>query len=206
MKETVTAIPFGKAARVGNFKMWRSNFMLEFMPTPDMLSEEDRERLEKGEIKLKKQKENIECINISNLEGSWMVRIPQTWEMYGMLTLAWQWYNSDKEDEKKHGEDYFATVLANMSYTSSISNGFYQQALMMVATAYSHPSLLSDKKSYKNFSKEAAQLVQDFLKWRKEYDRRMNKPLTDEEMQQDETAQQIMDEMEKQQSDEGTKG
>lgn len=205
MDKSITAIPFGKAARVGNFKIWRSAFMLEFMPSRDMLSEEDQKRLDKGEIRLKKQKEKIECINISNLDGSWLTRIPQTYEMYGMLTLAWQWYNSDKEDEKKRGEDYFSTVLSNMSYVSSISNGFYHQALMMIATAYAHPVLLSDKQQFKDFSKEARQLIKDFLLWRKEYDKRINRKLTEEEQRQDEIAQEILDKIE-QQNDETAEG
>lgn len=207
MEERITAIPFGMPARVGNFKLWRTRFGIEFMPTRDMLSEEDQARLDKGEIKLKKQKSDIECINISNLDGTWMTRIPQTYEMYGMLTIAWQWYNSDKAEEKKRGEDYFSTVLSNMSYVSSISNDYYHQALMMIATAYAHPVLLSDKKKFKDFSKEAESLIKNFLSWRKEYDKRMNRPLTEAELRQDEAAQQIMEEMEKQQeNDEGTKG
>ena len=207
MEKKITAIPFNKPARVGNFKLWRTNFMLEFMPSRDMLSEEDQVRLDKGEIKLKKQRTSIECINISNLDGSWMTRIPQTWEMYGMLTLAWQWYNGDNEDEKKRGKDYFTTVLSNMAFCGSISNEYYHQALMMIATAYAYPVLLSDKKKFKDFSKEAENLIKDFLSWRKDFDKRVNRPLTEEEQRQEEAAQQIMEEMEKQQeNDEGTKG
>lgn len=203
MEDGVAAIPFGKAVRVGNFRIWRSNFTLDFMPTCEMLSEEDRARLDRGEIRLKRQKENVECINISNMDGTWMTRIPQTYEMYGMLTMAWQWYNSDNAEEKKRGEDYFSTVLSNMSYVSSIGNGFYHQALMMVATAYAYPALLSDRKKSREFGREADSLVRDFLSWRKEYDRHMNRPLSGEEMSRDEAAQQIMEEMEKRQDDSG---
>lgn len=54
-------IPFGKPARIRNFKMWRTK------------------------VKLNK-KETIEAIVISNLEGTWKVQIPQTYLMFHALT------------------------------------------------------------------------------------------------------------------------
>lgn len=53
-------IPFGKPARVQNFKMWRTK------------------------IKVNK-KETIEAIVISNLEETWKVQIPQTYLMFSAL-------------------------------------------------------------------------------------------------------------------------
>ena len=198
MDKNVPYIPFGNPTRVGNFKLWRSRFSYEFKPTREMLSDEDKVRFDKGEIKLKKQKEDIECINVSNLDGSWMTRIPQTYEMYGMITLAWQWYNSEKEELKKRGEDYLTTVFSNFLWCGSISNGYYHQALAMIATAYAHPELLSDKKKFKEFSKEAKQVIEEFLVWRKEFDKHRNRKLSKEEMRQDETAQEILDKIEQQ--------
>ena len=54
-------IPFGKPARIGNFKMWRTKVGVG-------------------------KKETIEAIVISNLDGTWKVQIPQTYLMFRALT------------------------------------------------------------------------------------------------------------------------
>ena len=196
MDKNIAVIPFGKSVRVGNFKLWRSRIVLEFLPTRDMLKEEDKVRLDKGEIKLKKQKESIEAINISNLDESWMVRIPQTYEMFVMISQCYEWYMSDDEKAKQRGEDFLTTVFGNMQFVSSITNGYYQEGCFMVAAAYSDPTLLSDKKKFKAFKDEADGVMKRYLKWREEFDKFANKGLPEEEMKEDEQVQKIMQNIE----------
>ena len=62
-KDNPLVIPFSKAVRVGNFKLWRSNYALVHG----------------------KEKAIIECVNVSSIDGSWMVRIPSTSAMYGFI-------------------------------------------------------------------------------------------------------------------------
>ena len=56
-------IPFNRAVRVGNFKVWRS-----------------RVSLGSG-----KDKTSIEAVSVSNLDGSWKVQIPSTSQMFGFI-------------------------------------------------------------------------------------------------------------------------
>ena len=49
-KENPLVIPFGRAVRVGNFKLWRGNY-----------------RIDSG-----KGHSYLECVHISSLDGSWM--------------------------------------------------------------------------------------------------------------------------------------
>lgn len=198
MEKELAKIPFGKPARIGNFKVWRSRISLEFMPTRDMLSEEDQIRLDKGQIKLRKQKEDIEAINISNLDGTWMTRIPETFEMFIMISDAYGWYMSEEEGPKKRGEDYLSTILSNMLWVSNITNGYYHEGVFLVGAAYANPELLTDKKKFKDFKKEAEGVVDRYIKWRKEFDKFTNQELSKEEMKTDEQVQEIMDTLEKQ--------
>ena len=61
-------IPFNKAERVSNFKIWRTKSTITRVPTP-----EEREEIKKksnGTRKAKSVSYPIECIHISNLLGS----------------------------------------------------------------------------------------------------------------------------------------
>lgn len=166
MEQTKT-IPFGKPAAIGNFKLWRSKTVIG-----------------KG-----KGKTELECINVSNADGSWFVRIPATFEMFGMITVAFQWYNGENQDEKKRGEDFLSSALSNMLYVSCICNGFYHHGVQMVTTAYANPDLLKDKKKSKAFKKETEKLIERFLFWREEYDKQMKREPTEKEMKQEEFAE-----------------
>lgn len=63
IKDNPLAIPFGKAVRVGNYKLWRGNYV----------------------IASGKEKTTIECIHVSSLDGAWMVRIPSTSMLFGNI-------------------------------------------------------------------------------------------------------------------------
>lgn len=200
-EELTIKIPFGKAARIGNFKIWRSRVEQQFTP---QLSEEQKEMIKEGKARPKKQKADIEAINVSNLDGTWMIRIPQTYEMFGMITCCYQWSQSRNPEDRERGVSFLSTALSNMIFCSTICNGFYHQALKMIATAYAHPSLLSDKKQRKDFDKEAKDLIKRFLDWRVEYERHLNEQeLSDKELERDAKADAMREELAK--AEEGEK-
>lgn len=161
-KDNKEAIPFGKAVRVGNFKLWRSRY--------------------------KTGDSEIGVLHVSTLDGAWMTRIPSTLEMYGWLCVAYADYNSDDAERKFQGEAVLATTLSNMLYASSIVNGYYHRGLELCATVYAHPTLLDKKsKEHKGFMKDVKGLVDKFLEWRKGYDEftRQNTPTEKDEHQED---------------------
>ena len=162
-------IPFGRAVRVNNYKVWRS-------------------RYKAGDAE-------IECINVSTLDGAWMTRIPSTIEMYGWLCMAYGDYMGEDMQRKAQGEAVLTTVFSNMLYASSIGNGYYQRALEVCAIVYAHPSLIDRKsKEHKAFMKDVNGLADAFLKWRKGYDElvKASEP-TEKEMNQDEIAEQALE-------------
>ena len=191
MEKELAKIPFNKPARVGNFKIWRSKMELTF--TPDITN---KEMDGKGRTVVRKQKELIECINISNLDGTWMTRIAETYEMFIMLMQSYGWYMSDNEEAKKRGEDYLTTVFSNMLWVSNITNGYYHEGVFMVGGAYADPTLLSDKKKFKSFKDTADRVIKDYLSWRKTFDKVTQKELSKEELKKDEQVQEIMDQIE----------
>lgn len=185
-------IPFGKPARVGNFKIWKSKFELVVDPT-----EEQRKKVayeSKGKKKAVRQKMNIECINVSILDGSWSVCIPQTFEQFSMLSIAYAWSQSEDEEERKKGTDFLRTAISNMYYVSCICNGFFHHGVEMVTAAYANPSLLNDTEKSEKFILEANDTIKRFLVWREEYEKNVkeNEP-TEQELHQDELAEQAMD-------------
>lgn len=69
-------IPFGKATRVGNFKLWRGNYTLG-----------------RG-----KDKTDIECVHVSSIDGSYMVRIPATSGMFSFICNQYATTDPDMRD------------------------------------------------------------------------------------------------------------
>lgn len=187
-----SAIPFGKPARIGNFKIWKSKFELVSDPT-----EEQRKKVfeeSKGKKKAVRQKLTIDCINVSILDGSWMVRIPQTFEQFAMLSLAYSWSLSEDKDEQVKGLDYLRTAISNMYYVSCICNGFFHHGVEMVTSAYADPDLLKENERGVAFLKDAKQTIERFMEWRKGYDKLVEagEP-SDRELHQDEIAEQAME-------------
>lgn len=170
------SIPFGKAVRVGNFKLWRGRYNMSGA--------------------------NIECLHVSNLDGSWMIRIPATWEMYGFLMSFYPDLDSEDAEKKSTSEAVFRTVLSNMMYASCVGNGYFQRALELCATLYANPVLLNKKnKEYKGVVKTVKELIEEFLEWRKAYDAEMAKhEPTEEQLKQDEIAEQAMEALNKEEA------
>lgn len=186
-----SAIPFGKPARIGNFKIWKSKFELVSDP-----SEEQRKKVaeeSRGKKKAVRRKVTIDCINVSVLDGSWMVRIPQTFEQFAMLSLAYSWSLSEDEDEQVKGNDYLRTAISNMYYVSCICNGFYHHGVEMVTSAYADPDLLKETKRGEAFLKDVKDTIERFLVWRKEYEKHVkeNEP-TEQDLHQEEIAEEAM--------------
>lgn len=161
-------IPFGRAVRVRNWKLWRS-----------------RRRTTSG---------NVEALNVSTLDGAWSVCIPSTMEMYGFLCMAYKDYLSDDTSVKAMGEAVLSLVLSNIMYVSCIGNGYFQRAVEVCATVYAHPSLLDKKdKEHKVLVEDVKRLSKEFLEWRKTVvDAEVEEP-TDDDLRREELAGQAMD-------------
>lgn len=161
-------IPYGKPAQFGNYRIWRGKYPVG-----------------KG-----KDKDFIDQINVSNLDGTWQVKIPATMEMYAILTELYA-------DEGKR--ENLAEYINNMAFVTITGNGYFQRAVELVAIAYANPSLLTKKdKQHKAFVKNADALIKAFLEWRKVYDERvkLDEP-TEQDDRNEETLEQMLDEMEK---------
>ena len=161
-------IPFVKPARVGSYKIWRT----------------------KATVGKGKDKYDVEQICISDLEGVWQVRIPETNVMFSAVSGLYA-------DEELAGS--LSTIFANMLMVSSIPNGFFHRAVQMCSALYFNPDLLRKKKERKDLVKEAKKLVEDFLEWREVYESQAkgNEP-TDEQMHSDEVLEEMLDEVDKQ--------
>lgn len=161
-------IPYGKPARVGNYRIWRSKYPVG-----------------KG-----KEKDFIDQINVGNLDGTWQVKIPATFEMYAILTELYA-------DEGK--QESLAEYINNIAFVTITGNGYFQRAVELVAIAYANPSLLTKKdKQHKAFVKNAEALIKAFLEWRKVYEERvrLDEP-TEHDDKQEEVLEQMLDELEK---------
>lgn len=160
-------IPFIKPVRVGNFKLWRSKYQMSAYPE---LEEDERKRIIAEKGKVRKEKVDVECINISNLEGTWKVQIPSTFEMFAVIDYVYADFIGDKAQHDE-AQAVFSCIFANMMYVSAIGNGYYHRALEMVATCYADPTVLKKKGGkLKELKKETSKLIEDFLEWRMAYD------------------------------------
>ena len=171
-------IPFGKPARVGNYKLWRSRCRMTVTPTG-----EDKEMVLKepgGKRKAVSRTYDIEQINVSSLDGTWQVKIPVTFDMFGMVRDLFA------------GGEYgrLATIFANMMYSSVIANGYFHEALRRIVVCYANPSVLEEgSDDFKSLKEDARNLIKDFLEWRRMYDRKMKElEPTEEDMTHDDIA------------------
>ena len=159
-------IPFGKPARVGNFKVWRSKKL----------------------IGKKRNKNEIEQINVSTLDGEWQVKIPSTTGMFSMLTGLFS-----------RGDDgRLSHLFTNMFGATVTANGYYHHGLSMLNIIYTNPRFLDEgTKDYEDLLSDVEKLKKGFLEWRKEYDKMVaaNEP-TEEEMENDQAIDDILEEIE----------
>lgn len=118
MENNQLLIPFVKPARVGNFKLWR------------------------GKINLgsRKEKIEIECVNVSNLEGSWMVRIPSTSEMFGFICSQYATVDTEMRDK------ILGMVFTNMHNVNLIPSPALQDGFWFLTEMMTFPYLLLSEK------------------------------------------------------------
>lgn len=111
-------IPFGKAVRVGNFKLWRSNISTG-----------------KGQRSV-----NVPCVHVSDLDGAWMVRIPSTSNMYGYICS--QFATSDEEIREKT----LGVAFSNMIKVCLIPSEALHDAFNFLVQMMEFPYLLLPEK------------------------------------------------------------
>lgn len=112
-------IPFVRPVRVGNYKLWRTNLTL-------------------GKDK---EKTGIEQLCVSNLDGTWSVRLPSTSMMYATVTQA---YLAGDADE------FLGMVFANMQNVCLINNEYLHDGFSILREMMVFPYLfLSEKEMVK---------------------------------------------------------
>lgn len=119
-------IPFGKAARVGNWKLWRSNLI----------------------VGSGKDKGSIECVNISDLDGCWLVRIPSTTQMFGSLCSHYATFDDNLK------ENFIGMIATNMRNICLTPSPALHDSLFFLTEMLTFPYLLlSEKEMEKRMDK-----------------------------------------------------
>jgi hypothetical protein len=85
-KDNPMVIPYGRAVRVGNFKLWRGNYV----------TSSGKERV------------SVECVHVSSLDGAWMVRVPSTSQMFGFICTQYATFDPNIR------ENMLGMVITNM--------------------------------------------------------------------------------------------
>lgn len=119
-------IPFGKAVRVGNFKLWRGLFALG-----------------KG-----RDKSSVECLHVSSLDGAWMVRIPCTSQMFATLM---QGYATVDETLR---ENYIGMIITNIYNLSTIPSIAMHDAFHFLMEMVTFPYLMLPEKEMERRMKD----------------------------------------------------
>ena len=125
-KENPLVIPFGKAVRVGNFKLWRSNY-----------------NLVSG-----KEKTIIECVHVSNLDGSWMVRIPSTSQTFSTICNGYATVDENLRD------NFLGMVFSNMQNICLIPSEALHDGFWFLSEMMTFPYMLLPEKEMEKRMKE----------------------------------------------------
>ena len=113
-KDNPLVIPFGKAVRVGNFKLWRGNYVIG-----------------RG-----KDRTGIECVHVSSLDGSWMVRIPSTSQMFS--TIA----NSYATTDETIRDNFLGMLFSNFMNVTNVPSEALHDAFFFLTEMMTYPYLL----------------------------------------------------------------
>jgi len=111
-------IPFGKAVRVGAFKLWRSTYML----------------------KSGKEGSRIECLNVSTPDGAWMVRIPATSMMYSTLVSGYATVDEELRD------NFIGMIVTNIFNLSTVPSIALHDMFSFLMEMMSYPYLFLPEK------------------------------------------------------------
>ena len=82
-------------------------------------------------------KETIQAIVVSNLDQTWKVQIPETYMMFRAITDLYS-------TESQKDTEILFSFLSNFNLCTSISNGCFQNFLILAVYAYMHPEVLDD--------------------------------------------------------------
>ena len=157
------------AARSDAPQVWRAgNFVVRRRRVPTLgaddwalTDEQVRSRVFRGEIG------TVEALEVSSLDGAWMTRLMPGSTMEALVSACLD------DDGEAPDAEWLETVLTNLMSVSSIPNGHFHQAVLMLVAAYCDPSLLRggllDRRA-RAFRRDAARLRDAFLAWREEYD------------------------------------
>lgn len=125
-KDNPLVIPFGKAARVGNFKLWRGNYV----------------------IGSGKDRTGIECVHVSSLDGSWMVRIPSTSQMFS--TIA----NSYATTDETIRDNFLGMLFSNFMNVTNVPSEALHDGFNFLVEMMSFPYMLLSEKEMEKRMKE----------------------------------------------------
>jgi len=125
-KDNPLVIPFGKAVRVGNFKLWRGNYV--------MAGGKDRT--------------SIECVHVSNVDGSWMVRIPSTSTMFGFICQQYAIVDTNIRD------NMLGMVFTNIYNCSNLPSPALHDSFWFLQEMMAFPYLLLPEKEMGKRMKE----------------------------------------------------
>lgn len=150
-------------------KVWRcGNFVIRRREVPTFGA--DEWRLTDGQVRDRVNKGligTVGVIEVSSLDGAWCVRVMPGSQMESIMGAMLD------ENEDIVDNEWMNLVCTNLITASSIPNGHYHMALMLVASAYCDPSLISGNplsKKRRAFAKDVKKVRDAFVEWRKDYD------------------------------------
>jgi hypothetical protein len=127
-------IPYNRAVRVGNFKLWRSKYV----------------------VASGKEKTSIDCLHISNLDGSWMTRIPATSGMYGFFLSQYATFDEELRD------NVLGMIMTNQLNVCLTPSPALHDALFFLTEMMSFPyNLLPEKEMVKRMKDNMKKLGVD---------------------------------------------
>lgn len=122
-------IPYGKAVRVGNYKLWRGKYVLSG-----------------------KEKASIDCIYVSSLDGTWMTRIPAT---SGMFTTICNGYATTEDDNLR--AEFLGMIFCDMYDICNRSSEALHDAFHFLLEMTQFPYLLLSEKEMSRRMKSTMQ-------------------------------------------------
>ena len=112
--------------------------------------------------------EDVPVMEFSNLEGTWMVRVPYDCETYNLANLM---------RALKERNEIVDVYLTNLMTLSMIPNGYLHEAVMMLMMAYVNPSLVSDtmfpNKAQRTYRRDWKAVMKLLVAWGKEREEMM---------------------------------
>ncbi len=173
-------IPYQKAVRVGNYKLWRSKTAITINPTEE---ERSKVRVEShGRKKLVSKRFDIDVINVSNLDGSWKVQLPATMMIYTIICDA---FNQPEEVR----DNFLRLLFGNYLTLTTSSSLFLHDAMCFISELLAFPYMLLSEKDmsarmldfYKEKGidkKEAKDQIEKFVIKRRELYKMIDKKVT----------------------------